>query len=100
MKINKCTLFIAALSAILVTTTAPVFAQGSYVDPFTLKSRAPGKAVAREGDVSVGAAIRTDERYNKDVLLSGPRGWIYWNLLENPNHYQNPDLRAETSEAR
>ena len=89
---NTCAWATAALAAVLLATTAPAFAQGSYVDPFTLKNRTPGKILAREGDVSVGAAIRTDERYNKDGLFSGPRGWIYWNYLADPKDYQNPNL--------
>jgi hypothetical protein len=92
MKATKRTMFTAALTAVLVTTTAAVFAQDSYVDPYTLTNRAPGNAVARDGDVSVGATIRTDERYNKGGLFSGPRGWIYWNYLADPQGYQNPNL--------
>ncbi len=89
---NRYACFAATLAAALVMATAAVFAQGSYVDPFTLKNREPGKALAREGDVSVGATIRTDERYNKDGLFSGPRGWVYWNYLADPKPYQNPNL--------
>jgi len=90
--VNTCTWATAALAAVLLATTAPAFAQGSYVDPFTLKNRAPGKAVAREGDVSVGATFRADERYNNGNIFSGPRGWIYWNYLTAPDGYQNPNL--------
>ncbi len=43
----------------------------------------------------MGAAIRTDERYNKNVLFSGPRGWIYSNYLADPKDYQNPNLRPD-----
>src|SRR6266581_2366823 len=92
MKTSEHTGFTAALAALLVATTAPVFAQGSYVDPFTLKNRVPGKTILREGDVSVGATIRTDDRYNKDALFKGPRGWVYWNYLADPKPYQNPNL--------
>ncbi len=92
MKMNRCTWFTAALAAILVTTTTTVFAQGSYVDPYTLKNRAAGKVAVREGDVSLGATERTDERYNKGGLFSGPRGWAYWNYLADPKGYQNPNL--------
>jgi hypothetical protein len=35
--------------------------------------------------------IRSDERYNRG-LFQGPRGWDYWNLLEDPRSYQNPNL--------
>jgi hypothetical protein len=92
MKMNKRTWFTAALAAIILTTTAQVLAQGLYADPFTLKNRAPGNTVQREGDVPLGAVIRTDERYNKDVLFNGPRGWVYWNYLVDPKGYQNPNL--------
>ena len=54
------TCFAAALAAVLSATTAPVFAQGAYVDPYTMNNRAAGKSVVREGDVSLGATIRTD----------------------------------------
>ena len=42
MKMRQCAWFAAALAAALVTTTAPAFAQGSYVEPFVMKNRAPG----------------------------------------------------------
>jgi hypothetical protein len=48
MKINKCTWFTAALAAVLVTVTAPAFAQGSYVDPFT-EAFVAGRQVEGEG---------------------------------------------------
>jgi len=92
MNMRQRTRFAAALAAILAATTAPVFAQGGYVDPYTMNNRAPGKKVAREGDVSLGATIRTDERFNRGGLFSGPRGWAYWNYLANPQGYQNPNL--------
>jgi hypothetical protein len=89
---HRCIWFIAALATVLLTMTAPVFGQGSYVDPFTLEKRAAGKAVERDGDVPLGAVFRTDERYNDGSLFQGPRGWIYWNLLPAPKEYQNPNL--------
>src|SRR5882724_6301464 len=92
MKMRQCAWFAAALAAALVTTTAPAFAQGSCVEPFVMKNRAPGKAVVREGDVSLGATFRADERYNTGSLFSGPRGWIYWNFLPDPKAFQNPNL--------
>jgi hypothetical protein len=93
MKTSKHAWVTAAVTAaILGTAMTPVFGQGSYVDPYTLNNREPGKAIVREGDVSVGAAIRTDERYNKGGLFSGPRGWVYWNYLADPKGYQNPNL--------
>jgi hypothetical protein len=74
MKRIERTCFASALTAAaLAMTIAPVLGQGSYVDPFAMNNRAPGKNVARDGDVSVGATMRTDERYNKGGLFSGPR---------------------------
>jgi hypothetical protein len=82
----------AVLAAVFATMTASAFAEGAYVDPFTLANRASVGPVIRKGDVSAGTTIRTDERYNKDTLFKGPRGWIYWNYLANPQGYQNPNL--------
>ena len=47
---------------------------------------------ARFGDRSLESAIRTDDRYGHDGLFQGPRGWVYWNYLENPKGIQNPNL--------
>jgi hypothetical protein len=88
MKMNTCTGFTAALAAILVVMSAPVDAQTA----FTIAKRAPSVNADRHGDVPRGAVIRTDERYNRNGLFQGPRGWDYWNLLENPKPYQNPNL--------
>jgi len=44
------------------------------------------------GDRSLESTIRTDERYGHDRLFQGPRGWVYWNYLENPKPIQNPNL--------
>jgi hypothetical protein len=60
--------------------------------PFTRAKRAAAQRADRYGDVPLGAVIRTDERYNQPGLFQGPRGWDYWNLLENPQPYQNPNL--------
>ena len=46
----------------------------------------------RFGDRSLESTIRTDERYGHDGLFQGPRGWVYWNYLENPKGIQNPNL--------
>ena len=93
MSMTQSAWFSAALAAVLATASGPTFGQGSYVDPFTLNNRAAGQAVQREGDLSLGATIRTDERYDKDTsLFAGPRGWIYWNYLADPKPYQNPNL--------
>jgi hypothetical protein len=88
MNMNKYTWFTLTLATILVAVASSVFAQ----DAFTLEKRATAKSVDRYGDVPLGAVIRTDERYNKDSLFQGPRGWDYWNLLENPKPYQDPNL--------
>jgi hypothetical protein len=60
--------------------------------PFTREKRALSRTVDRYGDLPLGAVIRTDERYGLDSLFQGPRGWDYWNLLEDPKDYQNPNL--------
>jgi len=62
------------------------------LDSFTLANRAAAKSVDRYGDVPLGAMIRTDERYNRRGLFQGPRGWDYWNLLSDPEPYQDPNL--------
>jgi hypothetical protein len=72
--------------------TVPAFAQDAYTPPFTLEKREAAKHVDRYGDLSLGAVIRTDERYNKEGLFPGPRGWAYWNYLQNPKPYQDPNL--------
>jgi hypothetical protein len=46
----------------------------------------------RYGDRTLESTIRTDERYGHDGLFQGPRGWAYWNYLENPKPIQNPNL--------
>lgn len=93
MKSSKGAWFSGALAAaVLATATAPVFGQGSYVDPWVLQKRAAGQAVWREGDVELGAVFRTDERYNGSSAFQGPRGWAYWNLLPAPGPFQNPNL--------
>src|SRR6266478_7960359 len=78
----------ATLVALIVTITVPVYAQ----DAFTREKRAASRSVDRYGDVPLGAVIRTDDRYGQDGLIQGPRGWDYWNLLQNPKDYQNPNL--------
>ena len=88
MKMNRCTMLSATLVALIVTITLPAFAQ----DAFTRAKRVASQSVDRYGDVPLGAVIRTDDRYGHDGLIQGPRGWDYWNLLENPKDYQNPNL--------
>jgi hypothetical protein len=88
MKMNQGTRFTAVLAAVLVTMTVPVCAQ----TPFTREKRATAQSADRYGNLPLGAVIRTDERYNQPGLFQGPRGWDYWNRLENPKPYQNPNL--------
>jgi hypothetical protein len=52
--------------------------------------------VTRFGDKSLENLVRTDERYGHDGLFQGPRGWGYWNHLENPKPIQNPNLWPDT----
>jgi hypothetical protein len=59
---------------------------------YELANRAEAKNARRYGDVPLGAVIRGDERYNRPGLFNGPRGWDYWNRLEGPGAYQNPNL--------
>ena len=77
-----------ALAALLVWTPTTALAQTD----FTLKKRAPARTADRYGDLPLGAVIRTDERYGHDGLFQGPRGWDYWNRLQNPQGYQNPNI--------
>jgi hypothetical protein len=76
------------LVAVIASMTTPAFSQ----DSFTRAKRATAQHTDRYGDIPLGAVLRTDERYNKDGLFKGPRGWAYWNYLENPKPYQNPNL--------
>jgi hypothetical protein len=59
---------------------------------YELANRAEAKNAKRYGDVPLGAVIRANERYNRPGLFNGPRGWDYWNRLERPGAYQNPNL--------
>jgi len=74
----------------LALTVAPVLAQTPPA--FTFEHRAAAKASDRYGDVPLGAVIRTDDRYNTGGLIQGPHGWPYWNYLQNPLAFQNPNL--------
>lgn len=78
----------AALAAAFITTAVPAFAQTA----FTRAKRAAALQADRYGNLPLGAVVRTDERYGHDGLFQGPRGWDYWNRLENPKEYQNPNL--------
>ena len=59
---------------------------------FELANRAQAKSAERYGDLPLGTVIRGDERYNRPGLFNGPRGWDYWNRLEDPAPHQNPNL--------
>jgi hypothetical protein len=76
----KRTILNAVLGVVAMSMTLSVLA----VDSFTLTNRSRTGHAERDGDVPSGAIIRTDERYNRDSLFYGPRGWDYWNLLQNP----------------
>jgi len=80
MALNKLPRLAAATVALLVTMTMQTLAQ----TPFTREKRAAAQGTDRYGDLPLGAVIRTDERYNKPGLFQGPRGWDYWNRMENP----------------
>ncbi len=88
MKKNRSTRLTVTLATLLITMAATALAQTS----FTLEKRVPAQTVDRYGNLPLGAVIRTDERYGDDGLIQGPRGWHYWNRLENPKDYQNPNL--------
>src|SRR5713101_24489 len=92
MRMIRHTWCTAVLLTIFVTMAVPAFAQDAYTPPFTLEKRATARHADRYGDLSLGAVIRTDERYGHDSLFLGPRGWDYWNLLEKPKAYQDPNL--------
>ncbi len=92
MEIRRRAWFTAALAAVIMTTMLPVLAQESNTPPFTLEKRSAAKHIDRYGDLPLGAVIGTDERYNNNSLFQGPRGWDYWNLLEKPMVYQDPNL--------
>ena len=66
---------------------------GSWSPPPVVPVRNLGAlGVKRFGDKSVENIVRTDTRYGHDGLFQGPRGWSYWNHLENPRPIQNPNL--------
>jgi hypothetical protein len=52
--------------------------------------------VTRFGDKSLENVVRTDDRYGHDGFFHGPRGWVYWNMLEYPKPIQNPNLWPDT----
>jgi hypothetical protein len=84
------------LATIAAAIAAPAFADDGRIDPFSLKLRAPAKSLERFGDLPLGAVIRIDDRYGSDRLFQGPRGWDYWNRLENPRPSQGIQNAAHT----
>ena len=84
------------VAAAVLILTGCATATTPYNARLTTTTQAPNRdaanAATRIGDVPVTVSIRTDERYNKPGLFSGPRGWAYWNYLEEPKGYQNPNL--------
>lgn len=85
--------FLASLILILLSIYAVSAILPAHAEtPFTREKRQAGQVVDRYGDVPLGAIFRTDERYNKNSLFQGPRGWDYWNYLTNPQPYQDPNL--------
>lgn len=80
---------VLTLAAITASLTSPTVRAQTR---FTLEKRVPAQTADRYGELPLGAVIRTDERYGHDGLFQGPRGWDYWNRLENPKDYQNPNL--------
>jgi len=66
-------------------------AEEHYTDPYILAHRKAAEAYERFGDLPLGAVIRTDERYGPTELFQ-PRGWDYWNRLEDPRPIQDPNL--------
>lgn len=62
------------------------------VTDLTLQNRVPVQSTDRYGNLPLGAVIRTDERYGNDPIIQGPRGWHYWNRLQNPKESKDPRL--------
>ena len=82
---------IAALAAGAFASPLIAEAEEHYTDPYILAHRKPAQAYELFGDLPLGAVIRTDERYGPTNLFQ-PRGWDYWNRLENPRPIQDPNL--------
>lgn len=88
MKYNFFILSVTVLLSCFTTKSQ----SAAYVDPYTQANRTAANTPKRIGDISPAVAVRTDERYNNGMIFSGPRGWVYWNYLANPQGYQNPNL--------
>lgn len=78
----------AALAAVFVTQALPALAQSRAAGA----TRPAAFAADRFGTLPLEAVIRTDERYGRDGLFQGPRGWNYWTRLDDPQPIQNPNL--------
>jgi hypothetical protein len=83
----------SAALALAAALAASSFAEADerYTDPYILGHRALSKSFERFGDLPLGAVIRTDERYGPTALFQ-PRGWDYWNRIEDPRPIQDPNL--------
>ncbi|REK21583.1 MAG: hypothetical protein DWQ41_21195 [Planctomycetota bacterium] len=77
-----------ALTARATSRTTSVRAE----DTGSPENRVAAESVSPHAEKSLGNVIRTDDRYGHDGLFQGPRGWVYWNFLENPKPIQNPNL--------
>jgi hypothetical protein len=53
----------------------------------------------RPGDRLLENIVRTDDRYGHDGLFHGPRGKVYWDMLEHPRPIQNPNLWTDSQSA-
>ncbi len=93
LHIARSQLWLAVIGAILIASIsaqpATSFAQAPRNDA---RPRSTPAYPLRFGDRSLEGTVRTDERYGHDGLFQGPRGWCYWNYLENPKPIQNPNL--------
>jgi len=67
--------------------------EGSWKPPAVVPlANLRAEDVKRFGDKSLESVIRTDDRYGHDDFFEPPRGWPYWNYLENPLPVQDPNL--------
>ena len=89
---RRCLFVTTAVSIVLTAgvVSRPVQVHGE--DPVSAEIRSSARSVSLHADKSLGKVIRTDDRYGHDGLFQGPRGWVYWNFLENPKPIQNPNL--------
>ena len=100
MKMQKLTRRLIASGVVLGAIAAGVVAAGVVTgnapigadDSSSAEVRESARTVSQHADKSLGKVIRTDDRYGHDGLFQGPRGWVYWNFLEDPEPIQNPNL--------